>query len=91
MSSRRERTLTGLAKPSAELLDHPRARHLRLSCPAERKSFTPAGRGEACSCGMQCAGVCASSRKPVLLDQRIENQSAVDTPEHGPIGGIFRS
>ena len=27
-----------------ETSDHPQARHLRLSCPAERKSFTPAGR-----------------------------------------------
>jgi hypothetical protein len=33
-------------EPSASLPDHPRARHLRLSCPAKRKSFTSAGRGQ---------------------------------------------
>src|SRR6476660_10021771 len=38
--------LTGSVEPSASLPDHPRARHLRLSCPAKRKSFTSAGRGQ---------------------------------------------
>lgn len=44
MSSRGGRKLGDSRNDPLSFRDQPRARHLHLSCPAERKSFTPAGR-----------------------------------------------
>ena len=43
----------------------------------------------ACSCGMQGCGRGAGFRRSVLLDQRVENQSTVDTSQYG-VRGILR-
>jgi hypothetical protein len=45
----------------------------------------------ALSCGMHRRVSRAGAGKPVLLDQRIKNQSAVDAAQHSTVCGVIRS
>jgi hypothetical protein len=47
--------------------------------------------GRVLSSGMQRRVSRAHARKPVLLDQRIKNQSAVDAAQHRAVCGVIRS
>ena len=44
-----------------------------------------------CLCRMERAWRRACSCKTVLFDQRVQHQSAVDAPQNGSVGRIFRS